>query len=43
VADQVTSALDDLYSLVDSIVTQLQQTHDNYLQAEQAANKNLST
>jgi uncharacterized protein YukE len=42
VADQVTSALDDLYSLVDSIVTQLQQTHDNYLQAEQAANKNLS-
>ncbi|WP_031517968.1 WXG100 family type VII secretion target [Streptomyces sp. NRRL F-5123] len=41
-ADNVKSALDNLYWLVGGVVDQLQQTHDNYLQAEQAANKNLS-
>jgi uncharacterized protein YukE len=42
VADNVKSALGDLYSLVGTIVDQMQQTYDNYVQAEQAANKNLS-
>ncbi|WP_251491363.1 WXG100 family type VII secretion target, partial [Actinacidiphila cocklensis] len=41
-ADKVKSALSNLYWLVGGIVDQLQQTYDNYVQAEQAANKNLS-